>query len=41
MFKGAAIALLVPLGAGQVANRGQITDAAATMLKQIARAYDI
>ena len=39
MFKGAAIARLVLLGTDLFLNRGQVTDGALAMLKQIARAF--
>lgn len=39
VFKGAAIALLVLLGADQLLNHGQVADHVSAMLKQIVRAY--
>ena len=41
MFKVAAVAFMVLLGADQFLNHGQASGAAAAMLKQIARAYGI
>lgn len=41
MFKGAAIALLLLIGVDHYMNGGQVTDAAAAMLRQIARSYGI